>query len=33
LLIRHDRKDAYFLAAHHLVFALINLRHHLTAKA
>jgi transposase len=27
LLIRFDRKDAHFLAAHHLVFALINLRH------
>jgi hypothetical protein len=28
--IRHDRKDVYFLAAHHFVFALINL-HHLMA--
>ena len=27
LLLRFDRKDAPFLAAHHLVFALINLRH------
>lgn len=27
LLIRYDRKDANFLGAHHLVFALINLRH------
>lgn len=27
LLIRFDRKDANFLGAHHLVFALINLRH------
>jgi transposase len=27
LLVRFDRKDALFLAAHHLVFALINLRH------
>lgn len=27
LLIRYDRKDANFLAAHHLAFALINLRH------
>lgn len=27
LLIRFERKDAYFLAAHHLAFALINLRH------
>ena len=27
LLIRFDRKDANFLAAHHLAFALINLRH------
>jgi len=33
LLIRHDRKDVYFLAAHHLVFALINLRHQLATKA
>jgi len=27
LLLRFDRKDAVFLAAHHLAFALINLRH------
>lgn len=27
LLIRYDRKDANFLGAHHLAFALINLRH------
>lgn len=27
LLIRYDRKDAYFLGAHHIAFALINLRH------
>ena len=27
LLIRFDRKDVYWLAAHHLAFALINLRH------
>jgi transposase len=27
LLIRFDRKNAHFLAAHHLAFALINLRH------
>ena len=27
LLIRFDRKDAHFLAAHHIVFAMINLRH------
>ena len=27
LLIRFDRKDAYFLASHHFVFAMINLRH------
>jgi transposase len=27
LLIRFDRKGANFLAAHHLAFALINLRH------
>src|SRR5581483_4756239 len=33
LLIRHDRKDVYFWAAHHLVFTLINLRHQLAPKA
>jgi len=33
LLIRFDRKDANFLGAHHLVFALINLRHVFAAKA
>ena len=27
LLVRCDRKDANFLAGHHLAFALINLRH------
>lgn len=27
LLIRYDRKDTNFLGAHHLTFALINLRH------
>jgi transposase len=27
LLVRFDRKDANFLAGHHLAFALINLRH------
>ena len=27
LLIRFDRKDAYFLGAHHIVFAMVNLRH------
>jgi transposase len=27
LLIRFDRQDAFFLGAHHIVFALINLRH------
>jgi transposase len=27
LLVRFDRKDAYFLGAHHIAFALINLRH------
>jgi len=27
LLIRYDRKDVNFLGAHHLAFALINLRH------
>lgn len=32
LLIRYDRKDANFLAAHHLAFALINLRHVFAAK-
>jgi hypothetical protein len=26
-LIRFDRKDLYFLAGHHLAFAMINLRH------
>jgi Transposase DDE domain len=33
LLIRFDRKDANFLGAHHLAFALINLRHMFAAKA
>lgn len=33
LLIRFDRKDAHFLGAHHIVFALINLRHVLAVKA
>jgi len=32
LLLRFDRKDANFLAAHHLAFALINLRHLFAAK-
>jgi transposase len=32
LLIRFDRKDANFLGAHHLVFALINLRHRFAPK-
>jgi len=27
VLVRFDRKDVIFMAAHHLVFALINLRH------
>ena len=27
LLIRFERKDAYFLAGHHIAFAMINLRH------
>lgn len=27
LLLRFDRKDAYFLAEHHIAFAMINLRH------
>ena len=30
LLIRFEREDAYFLGAHHIAFALINLRHRLT---
>jgi transposase len=29
LLIRFERKDLYFLAAHHIAFAMINLRHRL----
>ncbi len=29
LLIRFERKDAYFLGAHHIAFTLINLRHRL----
>jgi transposase len=33
LLIRFDRKDAHFLGAHHIAFAMINLRHVLAAKA
>lgn len=33
LLIRYDRKDANFLAAHHLAFAMINLRHRFAVKA
>jgi transposase len=33
LLTRFDRKDANFLGAHHLAFALINLRHVFAAKA
>jgi hypothetical protein len=27
VLIRFDRKDAHFLGSHHIVFAMINLRH------
>jgi len=27
LLLRFDRRDAYYLGGHHIVFALINLRH------
>ncbi len=27
LLLRYDRRDAYFLAEHHIAFAMINLRH------
>ena len=33
LLLRFDRKDVYWLAAHHLAFALINLRHIFAAAA
>lgn len=33
LLIRYDRKDVNFLGAHHLAFALINLRHLFAQKA
>jgi hypothetical protein len=33
LLIRFDRKDANFLGAHHIAFAMINLRHVFAAKA
>lgn len=33
LLIRFDQTDAHFLAAHHLAFALINLRHLCAQKA
>jgi chromosome partitioning protein len=32
LRLRDDRKDSHFLGAHHLVFALINLRHLLAHK-
>ncbi len=32
LLIRFDRKDANFLGAHHIAFAMINLRHLLVVK-
>lgn len=32
VLIRFDRKDAHFLGAHHIVFAMINLRHVLAQK-
>ena len=27
LLLRYDRRDAYFLAEHHIAFAMISLRH------
>ncbi len=27
LLVRYDRRDAYFLGQHHIAFAMINLRH------
>ncbi len=30
LLIRFEREDTYFLGAHHIAFALINLRHRLS---
>lgn len=33
LLIRFDRKDVHFLDAHHIAFALINLRHVFAEKA
>ena len=33
LLIRFDRKDAHFLGAHYIAFAMINLRHVFAAKA
>jgi len=26
LLIRYDRRDLYFLSAHHIAFAMINIR-------
>ena len=32
VLVRFDHKDVYFLAAHHIVFTLINLRHLLAEK-
>lgn len=32
LLVRYDRQDVYFLGAHHIAFALINLRHIFAAK-
>ena len=32
LLIRLDRKDAFFLGAHSIVFAMVNLRHSSTNK-
>jgi transposase len=31
LLIRFERRDAYFLGAHHIAFAMINLRHLIAA--
>ena len=27
LLLRFDRRDAYYLGGHHIAFAMINLRH------
>lgn len=32
LLLRFDRRDAYFLGGHHIAFAMINLRHIIAAQ-